>query len=213
MGAYLATNQIKQQKEVNAVGVFDEQAKNNDLKVSKTLKALRQEKQLNMAELSNCLAAAKTFVSKYENKNLRLDLAQFLFICAALAIDPVEFIRQILQDNTPTLDMVAYTDEGQKCCADLTKNSNFKETTKDMLYELQTHMRLVRKAYKIDGEHSKQLTMRALGDMLGTPHSFIGKIETVARRLSVGEFLIMCDVMNVSAAEVLLDMIDVVNGH
>jgi hypothetical protein len=50
-------------------------------------------------------------------------------------------------------------------------------------------------------EHLKTLrlgdryTMRQLAGVLGTPHSFIGKIEQQGRRLDVGEFILYCRAM------------------
>lgn len=49
--------------------------------------------------------------------------------------------------------------------------------------------------YLKDLRQEKHLTMRALAGVLGTPHSFIGKIEQQGRRLDVGEFIHYCRAM------------------
>ncbi|KPH63709.1 XRE family transcriptional regulator [Pseudoalteromonas porphyrae] len=49
--------------------------------------------------------------------------------------------------------------------------------------------------------HEKGHTMRSLAQVLGTPHSFIGKIENQERRLDVIEFLRYCDALEVDPYE------------
>lgn len=44
----------------------------------------------------------------------------------------------------------------------------------------------------------KGLSMRDLAEKLGTPHSFVGKVEQRERRLDVVEFLHYCDALGVS---------------
>ena len=44
-------------------------------------------------------------------------------------------------------------------------------------------------------------TMRSLAQVLGTPHSFIGKIENQERRLDVIEFLRYCEALEVNPYE------------
>jgi len=44
-------------------------------------------------------------------------------------------------------------------------------------------------------------TMRSLAQILGTPHSFIGKIENQERRLDVVEFVRYCNALEVNAIE------------
>ncbi len=39
----------------------------------------------------------------------------------------------------------------------------------------------------------KKLTMRVLADRLGTPHSFVGKIEKRHRRMDLAEFVLYCE--------------------
>ena len=49
--------------------------------------------------------------------------------------------------------------------------------------------------------HEKGHTMRSLAQVLGTPHSFIGKIENQERRLDVIEFLRYCEALEVDPHE------------
>ncbi|MFT4928738.1 MAG: hypothetical protein ACI8WB_004858 [Phenylobacterium sp.] len=51
--------------------------------------------------------------------------------------------------------------------------------------------------------HDQNHTMRSLAQLLGTPHSFVGKIEKQGRRLDVGEFIHYCRIMNKQPDEVL----------
>lgn len=44
-------------------------------------------------------------------------------------------------------------------------------------------------------------TMRSLAQVLGTPHSFIGKIENQERRLDVVEFIRYCQALEIDPIE------------
>ena len=52
-----------------------------------------------------------------------------------------------------------------------------------------------------DKRHEKGHTMRSLAQVLGTPHSFIGKIENQERRLDVIEFIRYCEALEVDPYE------------
>jgi ribosome-binding protein aMBF1 (putative translation factor) len=56
--------------------------------------------------------------------------------------------------------------------------------------------------------NDKNLTMRALADVIGTPHSFIGKIEQQGRRMDVGEFILYCQSMKKNPTVALQEIID-----
>ncbi|MFT4927308.1 MAG: hypothetical protein ACI8WB_003414 [Phenylobacterium sp.] len=43
--------------------------------------------------------------------------------------------------------------------------------------------------------HEKKHSMRTLSEILGTPHSFVGKTEKQGRRLDFGEFVEYCRAM------------------
>lgn len=44
-------------------------------------------------------------------------------------------------------------------------------------------------------------TMRSLAEVLGTPHSFVGKIENQERRLDVVEFIHYCEALEIDPIE------------
>lgn len=48
-----------------------------------------------------------------------------------------------------------------------------------------------------DTRKDKGLTMRELSQKLGTPHSFIGKVENQDRRMDIAEFVLYCDGLEV----------------
>ena len=61
--------------------------------------------------------------------------------------------------------------------------------------------------YKLVAEYlkrkraDKNLTMRQLGDKMGTPHSFIGKVENAERRLDIVEFIDYCNHLDLEPGE------------
>lgn len=50
-------------------------------------------------------------------------------------------------------------------------------------------------------------TMRSLADIIGTPHSFVGKIEHQERRLDVIEFVRYCRALDIDPSEGLQQII------
>jgi transcriptional regulator with XRE-family HTH domain len=52
-----------------------------------------------------------------------------------------------------------------------------------------------------DKRKEKGHTMRSLAQILGTPHSFIGKIENQERRLDVVEFVRYCNALEIDPQE------------
>lgn len=52
---------------------------------------------LTQVEVADRLSLSQSYVSKYENGERRLDLAEFLRVAEALGIDPVEFLQELLQ--------------------------------------------------------------------------------------------------------------------
>jgi DNA-binding transcriptional regulator YiaG len=53
--------------------------------------------------------------------------------------------------------------------------------------KMATHLKQIR--------DQENLTMRSLAERIGTPHSFVGKIEQQGRRMDVGEFIHYCKAM------------------
>jgi transcriptional regulator with XRE-family HTH domain len=52
----------------------------------------------------------------------------------------------------------------------------------------------------------ERLSMRELGAIIGTSHSFVGKIEKQGRRIDVGEFIFYCRALEKDPEEVLRDI-------
>jgi transcriptional regulator with XRE-family HTH domain len=74
-----------------------------------------------------------------------------------------------------------------------------KEAAKQTNQKMSVYLKQVRQ--------DERFTMRALAEILGTPHSFIGKIEQQGRRLDVGEFIHYCRAMNRDPVVVLQSVI------
>lgn len=70
-----------------------------------------------------------------------------------------------------------------------------KENAKELNEKMARHLKKLRM--------EEQFTMRSLAEALGTPHSFVGKIEKQGRRLDVGEFIYYCRAINRDPAIVL----------
>ena len=54
----------------------------------------------------------------------------------------------------------------------------------------------------------ERLSMRELGVIIGTSHSFVGKIEKQGRRIDVGEFICYCRALEKDPEEVLKDIME-----
>ena len=75
-----------------------------------------------------------------------------------------------------------------------------KDEVKQINKKMAAHLRTIRQ--------DEGFTMRKLSDVIGTPHSFVGKIEQQGRRLDVGEFIIYVRAMGKDPAKVLETIID-----
>jgi transcriptional regulator with XRE-family HTH domain len=62
------------------------------------LVSAREKAGLTQVEVSTRLARPQSFVAKYENAERRLDVLEFLQVCAALDVDAFAFLRE-LQDR------------------------------------------------------------------------------------------------------------------
>jgi transcriptional regulator with XRE-family HTH domain len=58
------------------------------------LRAVREEKGLNQAEVASAIAKPQSFVSKYEAERRRLDLLELKDVCDAIGIELVDFVRR-----------------------------------------------------------------------------------------------------------------------
>ena len=69
--------------------------------------------------------------------------------------------------------------------------------TKSVISDENTRLCVWLKRQRQDKGH----TMRSLSEVLGTPHSFIGKVENQERRLDVVEFVRYCQALEVDPAD------------
>lgn len=77
--------------------------------------------------------------------------------------------------------------------------SAFSDKAKEKHKSMSAHLRELRKA--------QNLTMRTLSAKLGTPHSFIGKVENQDRRLDIAEFVLYCEGLERDPIEVFTEML------
>jgi transcriptional regulator with XRE-family HTH domain len=59
----------------------------------------RKEAGLTQQALADCLRRPQSFVSKYENGERRLDIAEFLKVAEAIGFDPCDLIRKMQGDS------------------------------------------------------------------------------------------------------------------
>lgn len=58
---------------------------------------VRQKAGLTQAELASRLERPQSFVSKYEGGERRIDVVEFVEICEAVGVDPVDMLRYVLR--------------------------------------------------------------------------------------------------------------------
>jgi transcriptional regulator with XRE-family HTH domain len=56
----------------------------------------RQDAGLSQQTLADAIGRPQSFVSKYENRERRLDLIEFLILAELLSIDPTQLIKKLL---------------------------------------------------------------------------------------------------------------------
>jgi transcriptional regulator with XRE-family HTH domain len=78
--------------------------------------------------------------------------------------------------------------------------SDFRTNAKIQNEKMAAHLKTVRQ--------DESFTMRSLAEKIGTPHSFIGKIEQQSRRLDVGEFTAYCRALGKDPIEVFKQVIN-----
>ena len=68
------------------------------LALIEALVAARTDANIRQVELAARLGKPQSFVSKYENRERILDVAEFVVVAQALGVDPLELIAQALGD-------------------------------------------------------------------------------------------------------------------
>ncbi len=81
---------------------------------------------------------------------------------------------------------------------------NLKERAKAANSKLAKYLKSLRK--------EKNYTMRPLSEIIGKPHSFVGKMEMSDRRLDVGEFIHYCKALDKDPREAFGELMDLVDG-
>ena len=73
----------------------------SDLQVrfQQTLIDARARARLTQADLARRLGRPQSFVSKYENGERRLDVPEFIEVCAALQVDPRDLLEELLSSE------------------------------------------------------------------------------------------------------------------
>jgi transcriptional regulator with XRE-family HTH domain len=65
------------------------------LKLRELLIAARKKAGLTQAQVAERLGRPQSFVAKYEGGERRLDVVEFIYVAAALGVDPARFVRKI----------------------------------------------------------------------------------------------------------------------
>jgi len=60
------------------------------------LREARESAGLTQTDLANRLGVVQSYVSKIENGDRRIDVAELVLVCRALDLDPVQFIKAII---------------------------------------------------------------------------------------------------------------------
>lgn len=152
------------------------------------------------------IGVAMPTINFYEREGRRLDLGEFLGICAGLQINPVIMVDAVVQSvdysqhEESILSIGPPAQHGLLPSVTLPKLSVLshicKRTTGDVL-------RNIRKSCK--------LSLRDAGKKMGVPHSFFGKIENTDRRCDVGAFVYLCQFYGVELRDKLQEIIDLTN--
>lgn len=58
------------------------------------LVSARKERKILQADLARILGKPQSFVSKYEGRERRLDISEFIEVCRAIGVNPVALLRQ-----------------------------------------------------------------------------------------------------------------------
>lgn len=60
------------------------------------LREARESAGLTQTDLANRLGVGQSYVSKIENGDRRIEVAELVLVCRALGIDPVKFIKAVI---------------------------------------------------------------------------------------------------------------------
>ncbi|GHT83514.1 transcriptional regulator [Betaproteobacteria bacterium] len=66
--------------------------------LQKALVEVRQSKGLTQTEIATHLGKPQSFVSKYESGERRLDVIEFLEVCQALSVKPLNILNKIINN-------------------------------------------------------------------------------------------------------------------
>lgn len=62
--------------------------------IIQALAAARKERGITQTQLAETLGKPQSFVAKFEGRERRLDIAEFLLICQALGADPIVLLQK-----------------------------------------------------------------------------------------------------------------------
>ena len=65
------------------------------------LVAVRKDADIRQQALAKALGKPQSFVAKYESRERRLDMLEFLTIAGALGVDPIRLLRDFLAGKAP----------------------------------------------------------------------------------------------------------------
>lgn len=66
------------------------------LRLRDLLREVRREKDLTQVQLAERLGVPQSYVSKYESGERRLDVIEFIDLCAALGVDPRDIVGKVM---------------------------------------------------------------------------------------------------------------------
>ncbi|MFT4928674.1 MAG: transcriptional regulator with XRE-family HTH domain [Phenylobacterium sp.] len=75
-----------------------DEAKITNQKLASQLKEIRYEQSITMRSLADALGMPHSFVGKTEHQGRRLDIGEFIHYCKALAKDPAQVLKTIIDD-------------------------------------------------------------------------------------------------------------------
>lgn len=66
------------------------------------LKAARESRGVTQADINASLGLYRTFMSKAESGERRLDVVELIAVCKVIGIDPAEFVRRLAKQLEPS---------------------------------------------------------------------------------------------------------------